>query len=81
MYKLLKYFIRTTSLFLLLSGIAFIYCVYRGDQAMPKSGLGNVENFVYWDNYAVIAKNLFMVFIVFLVIEVIAKIIIDIKKL
>ncbi len=80
MQKILKYSIGTTLSFLFLSGIAFVYCVHKEDLAMDKSGLGDVKQFYYWDNLAIIAKNLFIVFLALLIIEIIVKFIMDIKK-
>jgi len=80
MSKLIKYSIRTTVAFLFLSGAAFLYCSYRGNHAMDKSGLGNLKQFMYWDNLAELAKNVFEVFLVILGIEIIITIIMDIKK-
>lgn len=47
---------------------------------MDKSGLGNVQQFVYWDNLAELAKNVFEVFLVLLGIGIIISIVMDIKK-
>jgi|GEM_PF-5947200 hypothetical protein len=80
MNKLLKYTISSTVAILFLSGAAFLYCIYREDRAMDKSGLGNVQQFVYWDNLAELAKNVFEVFLVLLGIGIIISIVMDIKK-
>ena len=81
MQRFLKYSIGTTLTCLFLSGIAFIYCMYREDLAMPKSGLGDVEQFIYWYNLSVIAKNSLIMFLALLAVEIIFKLIIDYKKL
>ncbi len=80
MKKLIQYSIRTTVASLFLSGTAFLYCIYKEDQVMDKSILGNAKQFIYWDNFAELAKNVFEVFLVILGIEIIITIIIDIKK-
>ena len=71
---------RSTVAILFLLGAAFLYCIYREDQAMDKSILSNAKQFMYWDNLAELAKNVFEVFLVLLGIEIIISIIMDIKK-
>ena len=81
MHKFVKYFIWTTLIFLLLSGAMFVYSVYREDLAMPKDGLGDVQQFTYWDDLVIVAKNSFIVLFVLLVVEIITKIYLDSRKL
>ena len=80
MKKLIQYSIRTTVAFLFLSGAAFLYCIYKEDQVMDKSILGNAKQIIYWDNLAELTKNVFEVFLVLLGIGIVISIVLDIKK-
>jgi hypothetical protein len=63
------------------SGAATIYFGWKADQAMSKSGLGNYEQFMFWNNYVMYAQYTFFISLALGVIILVARSVWSIKYL
>jgi hypothetical protein len=80
MYKIFHKSILILILFAVIAGVATLFCVWKSDQVMPKSGLGDIKQFAFWNDCAMYAQYSFILFVSAALIILFSRSIIAIKK-